>query len=60
MISNELQKIAGGMAEWLNAPVLKTGGAKRPRGFESHSLRETLRSLQEKTPLTERRVVLYG
>lgn len=28
----------GGMAEWLNAPVLKTGGRKA-RGFESHSLR---------------------
>ena len=26
------------MAEWLNAPVLKTGGRKA-RGFESHSLR---------------------
>ena len=32
----------GGMAEWLKAPVLKTGmGRKLHRGFESLSLRQT-------------------
>src|SRR2546423_148847 len=29
----------GGVAEWLKAPVLKTGRANYPRGFESHPLR---------------------
>ena len=33
----------GGMAEWLNAPVLKTGRVLTgSRGFESHSLRFTI------------------
>lgn len=27
-----------GLAEWMIAPVLKTGGP-RPRGFKSHTLR---------------------
>ena len=31
----------GGMAEWFKAPVLKTGGRK-PRGFESYSLRQII------------------
>jgi hypothetical protein len=31
----------GGMAEWLKAPVLKTGERKL-RGFESYSLRQSL------------------
>src|SRR5205814_9522312 len=31
----------GGVAEWLKAPVLKTGRANYPRGFESHPLRWT-------------------
>lgn len=30
----------GRMAEWLNAPVLKTGEANNFRGFESHSFRQ--------------------
>ena len=30
---------SGGVAEWLKAPVLKTGRANYPRGFESHPLR---------------------
>ena len=30
----------GEMAEWSNAPVLKTGDPARDRGFESLSLRQ--------------------
>ncbi len=33
----------GEMAEWLKAPVLKTGDVERHRGFESLSLRQLLR-----------------
>ena len=41
--SMRLSRIAGGMAEWLKAPVLKTGvGRKLHRGFESLSLRLTV------------------
>jgi hypothetical protein len=38
--SIRLYRMFGGMAEWLKAPVLKTGvGRKLHRGFESLSLR---------------------
>src|SRR5262245_58641417 len=33
--------LSGGMAEWLKAAVLKTAGRK-PRGFESYSLRQLI------------------
>lgn len=40
--SIRLSRSTGGMAEWLKAPVLKTGmGRKLHRGFESLSLRLT-------------------
>ena len=39
----------GEMAEWLKAPVLKTGDVERHRGFESLSLRD-FSSAMEKYP----------
>ena len=37
----------GEMAEWSNAPVLKTGDSERSRGFESLSLRQFIRECLE-------------
>ncbi len=32
----------GEVSEWFKEPVLKTGDPARDRGFESHSLRQSL------------------
>ena len=39
-VYNLIHPVYGEMAEWLKAPVLKTGDVERHRGFESLSLRE--------------------
>ena len=41
---------SGGVAEWLKAPVLKTGSPKRARGFESLPLRFSFRHLSGARP----------
>lgn len=40
------------MAEWLKAPVLKTGDAGMHRGFESYSLRHIMQAYAGETVRT--------
>lgn len=50
----ETKRLKGGVAEWLNAPVLKTGMPKWHRGFESHLLRHFIYILQSLTGFARR------